>query len=251
MPGLGLRHEALDPNQKDPRNALFLMSEITEQDEALLPDDATWLTRAAALNQGNTGTCVGHAGYGFLIHPPVVQMKPNMVPSQWDLYRHCVTVDEWPDNDHEATLPDRSPGMDFGTSTLALMKSLQHFGLIGRYRWAWDVRTVDHFVRMQGKNFVNRLGGPVIVGTWWYDSMFDPDEENILRITPNSGLAGGHEWLIKGRNASRGLFRMRNSWGSRWGSKGEAWVPDEVLYRLLEREDGDAVTTNELRRLTG
>lgn len=249
MPSLGLHRSALDPNQKDPRNAHFLLADITEQDEALLPKRATWLSRRVALNQGNTGTCVGHAGEAFLFHPPVVQIRAGQTPTQWDLYRRCVTLDPWSDNDDEANLPDGDPGMDTGTSTLALMKALQSYGLIGEYRWEWSVDGISKFMRMQGRNFAGRLGGPVLVGTYWYDSMFDPDAEHILRITPNAQIVGGHEWLLKGVDTTRGMFRMRNSWG-RWGLNGEALMPFELMDRLL-REDGDAVSTNELKLAGG
>lgn len=240
--GLGLR---LD-QQPDPRSAGFPLAAVTETDETLLPNYAHWLTRRAVLDQGQTGTCVGHAGEAFLIHPPVVQIKAGKFPTQWDLYRRCCLIDEWPANDSQANLPDGDPGMDFGTSTLALMRVLQSLHLIGTYRWAWDVATISQFIRMQGKNFAGRLGGPVIVGTAWYESMFDPDAEHILRIAPRASVAGGHEWLLVGADQKRALFRMRNSWGKNWGYRGEALVPFEVMDRLL-REDGDAVTTNELK----
>jgi hypothetical protein len=246
MPGLGLRVETLTPQGKDPRNANFPLAAIVETDESLLPNAATWLTSRKALDQGNTGTCVGHAGRGFLDHPPVVQVKPGQPPTQWDLYRGCVLRDWWTENDDEALLPDRHPGMDFGTSTLALLKTMQALGLIGEYRWAWDVETCSRFLRMQGPNFKDRLGGPIVVGSYWLESMFNPTREGILRVEPASGIAGGHEWLLKGANRSKAMFRMRNSWGTSWGLKGEAWISFEDFEWLLEH-GGDAVTTNELK----
>jgi len=40
-------------------------------------------------------------------------------PTPWDIYRGAVAVDEWSDNDDEASLPDGDPGMDSGTSVRA------------------------------------------------------------------------------------------------------------------------------------
>lgn len=242
MPGLGLR---LD-RKWDPRNGLYMLANVLE-DDSLLPDDATWLTRTRALDQGNTGTCVAHAGTGFLLHPPVTQIKAREADTlRWALYRDCMLVDEWTENDSEAGLPDGDPGMEFGTSTLALMKVLKGRGLIDSYLWAFEVDEISRFVRMQGKNYKGRLGGTVIVGTAWLNSMWQPDAQNVLRVVPNSGIAGGHEWLIKGANKSRAMFRMRNSWGIGWGHAGEAYISFESMDWLL-KNGGDAVTTNEIQ----
>jgi hypothetical protein len=242
MPGLGLR---LD-RKWDVRNANFLLREVTATDESQLPNHARWLSRTKAFDQGDTGTCVGNTGEAFLIYPPIVQKRAGAKPSRWDLYRACVAVDQWPDNDHEASLPDGDPGLAFGTSTLALMRSLKTMGYIGSYRWALDVQTISQFLRMQGANFAGRLGGPVVVGTAWYDSMFTPSAENILQITPNARVAGGHEWLVIGANRQRGMLEMLNSWGPGWGRNGRAFIAMETMHRLLT-ENGDAVTTNELK----
>jgi hypothetical protein len=242
MPSFGLRADRLD----DPRNRAFPMAGITEPDESLLPNAASWLTSVRPFDQGNTGTCVAHAGEMFLLLPPVVQKRAGSYPNRWDLYRECVRRDEWAENDSQADLPDGDPGMDFGTSTLALMKTFQALGWIGEYRWAWDVPTVSRFLRMQGPNFAGKLGGPVIVGIPWLSSMFDVGGDGILRVDPRSGVAGWHEVVLRGANNSRGMFRLRNSWGTTWGRSGEAYLPFEGMDWMF-RVGADAVTTNELR----
>src|SRR5215203_2990529 len=137
MPGFGLRAD----RRWDPRNMQFPMGAVAEPDERKLPNAAYWLTRQPPFDQDDTGTCAPHVGEMFLLYPPVVQKKRDAFPNRWDIYRMCVSLDEWPENDEQAALPDADPGMDFGTSTLALMKALKQYGLIGTYRWAQDVAT--------------------------------------------------------------------------------------------------------------
>jgi hypothetical protein len=86
--------------------------------------------------------------------------------------------------------------------------------------------------------------GPCIVGTNWYDSMFDTDQAGNVSISGQ--VAGGHEWTVLGYNADRDAYAALQSWGE-WGvpipeahvTTGGFWVPSEVMRRLLS-EGGDA-----------
>jgi hypothetical protein len=253
MPGLGLR---LD-RKTDPRNANFPMLAAPS---TILPNAARWLGMRSSFDQGNTGTCGGHAAKAFLLTSPVVQTKPDEAPTRWDLYRAAVAIDEWTANDGESSLPDGDPRLEFGTSTLAIMKALQSFGFVDRYEWASDVDTISRFIRSQKTRHGDVLpedvrGGPVIFGTNWYSSMSSPDAEGYLRITPNARLVGGHLYLLDYANANAGYFEVRNSWGTGWGGwmtgrvrvgRGKAKLDFETAARLLA-ENGDAVTARERR----
>ena len=57
--------------------------------------------------------------------------------------------------------------------------------------------------------------GPVVVGTYWYSSMFYPDRNGLIKI--NGGIAGGHAYVINGVDKTKKLFRIKNSWGQSWG----------------------------------
>ena len=66
MPGFGRRYA---PDDRD-RN--FLMRRMLADARSLtLPPRKTWSISSTALNQGNTGTCVGHAWRNFLRCAPI------------------------------------------------------------------------------------------------------------------------------------------------------------------------------------
>ena len=103
MPGFGRRFAA------DPRDRNFLMRRMLPDARALaLPARKTWGINKTALDQGETGTCVGHGWRNF----PSLRAAPDECrkPSAFDIYRSAVLKDPWPDNDDEANLPDGDPG---------------------------------------------------------------------------------------------------------------------------------------------
>lgn len=46
---------------------------------------------------------------------------------------------------------------------------------------------------------------------------------------PHDQGVGGHAQAIIGASDSRQMFKVRNSWGSRWGVKGSCWVPYDYI----------------------
>jgi len=112
-------------------------------------------------DQGNTPQCVAYAWTHWLEDGPVIQPGPAPVIQPGTLYHDAQQVDEWPGDNYE------------GTSVRAGAKVLQARGYITSYSWAF---TVDEMVAS-----LLELG-PIVVGTNWYDSMFDPDEIGFLHI---------------------------------------------------------------------
>jgi hypothetical protein len=109
-------------------------------------------------------------------------------------------------------------------------------GLIGEYRWVFGnlaelIKTLGYF-------------GPVIFGTWWYEGMFYPDSDGIIR--PTGYQAGGHAYLVTGVDLKKKLLRIHNSWGTGWGQGGDAFLGFDDAVRLL-REDGECCVP--MRRL--
>jgi hypothetical protein len=202
-----------------------------------LPVRKTWSINPKALDQGDTGTCVGHAWRNFLRCAPILTEKTG--PSAFDIYRSAVLKDTWSQNDDEAQLPDRDAGLDFGTSVRAGAEAITAFGRLKSYVWTFELQPAVEWVLTQG---------PVVLGTNWYSSFMHPDAEGIVRITPNAQISGGHAYLLRGVDTRRALARCANSWSDNWGVSGNFYVPFRDLERLIH-EDGEACSAVE-KRLT-
>lgn len=140
-----------------------------------------------------------------------------------ELYQAAQEVDDFPGHDYA------------GTTVRAGAKILQERGLISNYWWAWDVDTI-----------VNALltVGPVVVGTRWYQSMYQPDKQGVLKVEGQP--IGGHAYLLNGVSKTSRRVRLKNSWGIEWGQKGMAWLSFDDLGRLLA-ENGEACLAAEVK----
>ena len=207
---------------------------------APLPTHKTWHFRGAVLDQGATGTCTAHAAAHFYRAEPI-QHRHDLDPFQ--LYREAVLLDEWTDNDAEAQITDNTQ-LQWGSSGRGVVKALEARGLVKEYVWAQTLREAVEWVLTRG---------PVLIGTNWYDGMFNPTREGFVKIAPNDTIAGGHETLIRGVNTTKGFALVVNSWGPRW-NKAATECPDGhflIAFEDLERlfhEDGDAVSPIETKR---
>ncbi len=219
----------------DPEDRGYLLRRRLAAAGTPLPTRKTWRINASALNQGATGTCVGHAWANFLRCAPIQSAKD--VPSPYDIYRKAVAVDAWSENDDEVTLPDHDKGLDFGTSVRAGAEAVTSFGRLKTYLWAFTLQPALEFVLTQG---------PVVLGINWYSS-FTPDAEGIITIRPTARVAGGHALLWRGADTKRGLALLSNSWGDTWGKSGECYIPLRDLDRLIALEQGEACTAIEQR----
>lgn len=184
------------------------------------PDGHWW-------DQGNTGTCVGHAWAHWIEDGPVTHAGKKAVVDPIELYLACTKIDPWPENDNG--------DLFFGTSTRAGAKVLQDRGFISEYRWAWDIDTVVTALLTVG---------PVVVGTNWYSEMFQADAEDFIHV--GGSVVGGHAYLLNGVNTKRGLIRLKNSWGRNWVNNGHAYISIEDMGRLIS-ERGDACLAVEIK----
>jgi hypothetical protein len=230
MPGFGRRFAPDDRDRK------FLMRRMLGDARTLaLPARKTWGIHRTALNQGNTGTCVGHAWRNFLRCAPIRTERAG--PSPFDIYRSAVLKDPWRENDDEARLPDADSALDFGTSVRAGAEAVTELGRLKSYVWAFELQPVIEWVLTEG---------PVVLGTNWYSSFARPDAEGIVRVVANASVVGGHAYLLRGVDTRRALARCSNSWGDIWGLSGEFMLPFRDLERLIH-EDGEACSAVEKR----
>lgn len=217
------------PDAQDHR---FLMRRLLRAPGEPLPIRKTWRMPTPSLDQGKTSTCVGHAWKNFLRCAPICTKTG---PSPFDIYRYAVARDEFPENDYEAGLPDFDERMSSGTSVRAGSGLLMNQKRIGTYLWAFDLQSVIEWVLLKG---------PVVLGTNWYSSMYEVDDEGIMRIAKSAVLDGGHAYLLRGVDRRRALALFENSWGDSWGKNGAFYLPFADLERLIH-EDGEACTSTE------
>jgi len=219
----------LVPPDRD-RDEQFLLRRALAAPGTPLPTQKSWGIAPRALDQGSTGTCVGHAWRNFLRCAPVQAERTG--PSPFDVYRRAVLLDEWPANDNEAGLPDGDGRLDDGTSVRAGAKAVMELGHLQSYLWAFALQPAIEWVLTKG---------PIVLGTIWWSSFARPDAEGIVKITPTAKNIGGHAYLWRGVDTKRGLARCVNSWGDSWGRSGEFYVPLRDLERLIA-DDGEACT---------
>lgn len=195
--------------------------------------------RPRVLDQGGSGTCVGHAWRLWL------EMAPHLHPPDYGIdaytiYRRAVLLDEFRRNDREAEIADPDQ-LQHGTSVRAGAKAMLDAGYIGEYRWAYDAATVADFVTRTD-------GSPVVMGTNWYGGMTEPDPRDG-RVTLRGGNQGGHAWLIRWFDRDAMTFTGVSSWGPDWGIDGQFVIRYEDLERLIA-ENGEACCGVELATTT-
>lgn len=118
------------------------------------------------------------------------------------------------------------PPDDTGSSGLASCKTAVQFGVGGVYRWLFG--GVDEVVQA----VVN--GESISVGTWWYDSMFYPDDSNTIHVSGRR--VGGHQYLVRGYNKAIDRLLVRCWWGYDFR---DVWIARGALGDLLA-DGGDA-----------
>jgi hypothetical protein len=208
----------------DPRDAGFPMRAAIRR--APTRTSYTWAYFRQPLDQGDTGTCVGHAWRHWLETAPIICPR-DREPRATTIYLEAALRDPWPDND--------AGDLFFGTAVRAGAQALQARGHVGSYVWATDAETVRDFLLTTG---------PVVFGTDWPEGFDAPDRDGFVR--PVGATRGGHAYLCLGYSAKRGAFRCLNSWGD-WGPhRGRFWIAGEDVQHLLDT-GGEACAAVEQR----
>jgi hypothetical protein len=222
--------------QYDPRNENFPFRAALTAPFVEPTDWPVWAVFNKALNQGQTGTCVGHATKHWMLVAPTIQTKANKYPTAFDLYLEACKNDPWSENDNG--------DLQFGTSVLSMFQVLKDKGYVNSYV---HTRSIDD-VRLWLKT-----KGPIVMGTDWLSSMMQTTNEGILKVDRNSPVVGGHAWILRYWSKKYDAPVMMNSWGNGFGKllpdgsrNGHGVIdPDDLLW-LINR-NGDCVAGTEVK----
>jgi len=173
-------------------------------------------------DQGNTPQCVGYSWSHWLEDGPVQQSGIPPIIKPFDIYKNAQKLDEWYGENYD------------GTSVRGAVKYLKNIGKVKSYYWAFDVQTLSETILKLG---------PVVVGTNWYNGMFYPNKNGLIKI--GGQMVGGHAYLINGVDTKTKQFRIKNSWGKSWGKGGHAFISFNDMSRLI-KENGEICLAIEL-----
>lgn len=190
------------------------------------PGSVYWGSPKENIDQGREGACVGFAWTNRLLALPSRARLP-MPANDFarNVYRSAQKIDEWEGEAYS------------GTSVLAGAKVIKMAGFISEYRWAFSISDI-----LDGIAFA----GPVVLGIPWFDSMYETTSEGLVEISGTK--VGGHAitatgygikqfWVpsIAGGKVKKSeeVIRWRNSWGPRYGIKGDGYIRTKDLKELL------------------
>lgn len=171
----------------------------------------------AIMDQGEVGSCTGHAGTYTLASDAfwrAGQAALGSDPHRFaeGLYSDATKLDPW---EGEWTPTDT------GSDGLSIAKVLLARGLISGYKHALSLEAVLTALSEQ----------VVMVGTTWMSGMYQPQPDGRLRLTGNA--VGGHEYVLDELDVKNQRVWMRNQWGNEWGLQGRAYLTWGDLAKLL------------------
>lgn len=186
-------------------------------------------------DQGSSGMCVGFNSINWWEDGPITHPRIELDPVEF--YKDACLKDGWPANDNGDP--------DFGTSIHAAAKVMKDRKWVDTYLWGQDIITIVNWIRTKG---------PVLVGTTWYNSMFDTEykddgsgtKREMLVINEADGVAGGHCWIWDGVNIEKRVIRGKlGSWTRTFGDDGYCWMTFDTAERLME-EDSEMMMAAEV-----
>ncbi|MCA1839959.1 MAG: hypothetical protein ABR585_12540 [Gemmatimonadaceae bacterium] len=179
------------------------------------------------LNQGNIGACAGFAGAGLMGYDRYFEvLSPNRqaaLKTSGDAtgltFYHYATIKD--------SIRGTYPPDDTGSDGPSSCKGMTELSYANGYKHSFKWNTLLTALNV----------GPVMVGTTWYNSMFDAaGSEGTVNVDTRSGVAGGHEYVADGYDNNYVYFL--NSWGTSYGKAGHFRIP-VLQFQDLLADQGD------------
>lgn len=207
--------------QHDPRSRAFRVS----RGAGVAPKTVAWPNKAPVLDQGELGSCTGHAMAHWENSMRAVEGVSDWLGNSeaLELYSEATSIDEY---------PGKYPPEDTGSSGLAVAKAAVNQGYISAYRHAFGL--LDTLTALQSS--------PVIIGSLWFQGMNEPDKVGFLRVMGES--LGGHQYALLGCDVENEYVTVLNSWSADWGDNGTAKLLFTDLSTLLDAQGDVTVPIN-------
>ncbi|MGE7988566.1 C1 family peptidase [Lysinibacillus fusiformis] len=213
-------------------------------------------------NQEVDGTCVGFS----VVSVKEFLERKELGDGGWKtlspryLFNECDKIDSFP------TCPPSGQGR--GTSILAAMKVLFDKGVCEERFWPYigcnpcqdnscnlgspkdgadenaEKYKIKAYAKLENVLIMKRsiaVNGPCVIGLRVYNNWFTDEVKNSGKIPlpPNGADSigiGGHALCVVGYDDDIKMFKIKNSWGEKWGEKGYGYVP----YDYMDREWSEA-----------
>ena len=206
-------------------------------------------------DQGNIGSCTANAlCYGFIYN------DRSFTPSRLFLY-------------YNERMLDKTINHDVGSTLTQGITALQKYGVCSEIAWPYITnkftnkppenayieglkrqileasRVQQTMVSMKG---CLTSGFPFVVGILVYSSFESLTVTTTGYVSmPNilkERILGGHAVICVGYNDKKGVWIMKNSWGSGWGDRGHFYLP--YNYLLSNKLAGDMWTIRKVETLS-
>lgn len=230
----------------DPRDFRFRPS-------AAAQTDAHYDLCAAGLmppirDQGQEGSCAGHASSEYLGHLYRRAGKGTPIFSPAFPYYEGRALEGWQNQDSGAYLRDEFKVLQ----TLGCCVEEEMPYVAGQYAQAPSAQALTealgHLIDAYAQTALADLDAAlaqnmaVAVGSYWYNEWFsggDPQYHIIPDVT--SQPVGAHAWLICGAQTSLNvntgkverLYRHHGSWGTVFGDAGHVWFPQHIVQTAV------------------
>jgi hypothetical protein len=199
----------------DQRDAGYTMeAELAKRKPKNVPTSKEW-TPGPVLDQGQTPQCTAYAWRDHMNATPYPE--PSAGPDPNTLYGEEKAIDGIKGD---------------GSTVRAGATILKQQGLIQAFLWASSEAGLRQWVLTQS---------PVVLGTLWFNNMFQPDATGLVHVDANSGIAGGHAYLCIGFDGTTNSYKFQNSWGTDWAHGGFFFMSAPDVASLLAQQ-GEACT---------
>ena len=186
-------------------------------------------------DQGDLGSCTANAIAAAYQYDLIKQHDSDFIPSRLFIY-------------YNERLLENTVRYDSGAYIRDGFKTINTTGVCNETLWPYTISkfttlptapcytaarlhksvlyraVVQSLVQMKA---VLNAGYPITLGFLVYESFYNAGYNGgyVTMPQPREQLLGGHAVLVVGYDDSKGMFVVRNSWGSSWGAGGYFYIP--------------------------